>query len=628
MKGSSPTVRLGLIACLFAFVLGARWAVVDRFGMDLPEWDQWDAEGIHLLAPWYQGHFTLEELFRPHNEHRVVLTKLVNLGLTAANGQWDQRLECAVNSAMAALIAAAFFAWGSAFLGRRWHAPLFLLLAALYGLPFASENIINGFHSQQLLLVGLSFGAIAGIAAGKDSGYRWLGLACMALAMLTMASGFFAAATVLGALLFMAIRRERTWRSVLPFLAAATILVAAGCLTRVSVPYHESTKAHTLSEFVSTFVQCAEWPAAGVNNGWLAVPLWLPWCWLVWRVFRRSGSSARGSAISLSSLGAWVLLQLLATAYARGAGGNPPPSRYVDTLIVGAIVNALALGWLFACGGLGRAGKRACVAIALPWLATFAAGATVQLRSVFKDQLPESKRVRHYCIENVRNYMATGDEAYLDHEEIPYPDKGSFLARLRTPPLRDLLPASVRDPLLLTSSRDGGFVRLDSRHKQGARPPRDDGSATGLPPGCPPPSNAVFWSSFGRGRQSGAGEWDSLSLPPPRAGWLKFEVAGHPDEKGSEIEIRDAATGRILASVVPDRTPGNSWRSAYVRSPTRPFTVVANDANPKAWVAFSQPVEMGTLSHFAWRCVKNGLLLAEISVGAALAMFLFHLLRP
>src|ERR1035441_6383707 len=101
-------VRLGLIACLFALVLGARWAVVNRDGMDLPEWDQWDAEGIHLLAPWYQGHFTLGELFIPHNEHRVVLTKLVNLGLTTANGQWDQRLETAVNSAIAALIAAAF----------------------------------------------------------------------------------------------------------------------------------------------------------------------------------------------------------------------------------------------------------------------------------------------------------------------------------------------------------------------------------------------------------------------------------------------------------------------------------------------------------------------------------------
>ena len=105
----SRAVRLGLIACLFAFVLGARWAIVDRYTIDLPEWDQWDAEGTMLLAPWYQGHLTFGALFIPHNEHRVVLTKLVNLGLTAANGQWDQRLEAAVNAALPGLIAAGLF---------------------------------------------------------------------------------------------------------------------------------------------------------------------------------------------------------------------------------------------------------------------------------------------------------------------------------------------------------------------------------------------------------------------------------------------------------------------------------------------------------------------------------------
>jgi len=624
----SRVVRLGLIACLFALVLGARWAVVNRDGMDLPEWDQWDAEGLHLLAPWYQGHFTLGELFLPHNEHRVVLTKLVNLGLTTANGQWDQRLETAVNSAIAALIAAAFFGWGTSFLTRRWHAPLFLLLAALYGLPFASENIINGFHSQQLFLVGLSFGAIAG-TAGNGRGTRWFGLSCMALALLTMASGFFAAAVVLGVLLLAGIRRERAWAALVPVIVIAAILVAAGCLTRVSVPYLESAKAHSFVAFASTFFQCAEWPAAGEKNAWLSVLLWLPWCWLVWRVLTGAGGPLRGPGMVLSGLGAWVLLQLLATAYARGAGGNPPPSRYVDTLIVGAVVNALAIGWLFVFGGLDRAGRRAAAAVALLWLAPFAAGCAVQLQSVFHDQLPEGRRYRHYCIENVRNYLATGDEAYLRHEEIPYPGTDGFLARLRTQPLRELLPASVRDPLPLTGSGAGGFVRLDSRRGQDSRPqPRAGGSQQGLPPECPLLSNAVFWGSFDPAERTGAGVWESRPLPPPRAGWLKFEVAGYPGESGSGIDLRDAATGRFLASVSPDRTPGNSWRSAYVRAPARPFIVAAHDDDPKEWVAFSQPVEMGTLSYLAWRCVKNGLLLAGLSAGAAFALFPFHLSRP
>ena len=91
MKPLRPSLRIALLVSLFLFVVGARWAVIDGNGMDLPNWDQWDAEGLHLLAPWYQHRLTLAEVFFPHNEHRVVLTKMANLGLTLANGQWDQR---------------------------------------------------------------------------------------------------------------------------------------------------------------------------------------------------------------------------------------------------------------------------------------------------------------------------------------------------------------------------------------------------------------------------------------------------------------------------------------------------------------------------------------------------------
>src|SRR5476649_1835570 len=120
----TPVLRFALIACLMAFVVGARWAVVYGCASDLPTWDQWDAEWQHLLAPWLEHRFTLAELFRPQNEHRVVLTKLLNLGLTLANGQWDQRLECAVNTLLPALVAAGLFTLGCRVTGPRWQAPL------------------------------------------------------------------------------------------------------------------------------------------------------------------------------------------------------------------------------------------------------------------------------------------------------------------------------------------------------------------------------------------------------------------------------------------------------------------------------------------------------------------------
>jgi hypothetical protein len=55
--------------------------VFHRYGMTMPEWDQWDAEGLYLLAPWFNDDHFLRALFTPHNEHRVVLTKLLNVFL-------------------------------------------------------------------------------------------------------------------------------------------------------------------------------------------------------------------------------------------------------------------------------------------------------------------------------------------------------------------------------------------------------------------------------------------------------------------------------------------------------------------------------------------------------------------
>ena len=616
----SRAVRLGLIACLFAFVLGARWAIVDRYTIDLPEWDQWDAEGTMLLAPWYQGHLTFGALFIPQNEHRVVLTKLVNLGLTAANGQWDQRLEAAVNASVPGLIAVGIFLFGIGFLDRRWHAPLWVLLAALYGLPFAWHNVIAGFNSQQFFLIGLSFGAIACLPASRPWSRRWwLGAACMALAMVSMASGFLAAAIVLGLTLLLLVRRELSLSSAAPTLLLAAVLVAIGCLTRVAVPYHESMKAHSIGEFTATLLQSLEWPARKIANSWLCAILWLPWYLLTRRSLGQRGGDGRTAGLVLMGLGAWVILQLLATAYLRGVDGNPPASRYIDTLAFGTAVNALCLGWLARHGRSNPAALCARAFVALSWLAVVVVGSGDQLKRILRHELPDQGSYHFYCVANVRNYLATGDEAYLRHNEIPYPGTESFLKRLRVPSLRAALPVSVRAPLSLAGPASGGFVRYDSRRYEAAQAPsRATEPAPGLPPECPPLSNSVFWGSYGRG---GAASWESLPLPRPKGGWLKFELAGHPAADGTSLELKDPSSGRTLASVVPDRTPGNSWRSAYVRAPDRPFVVVAREDGQEHWLAFNEPSEMGALSHLAWKSVKNGLLLAEIAAGLGIVLW-------
>ena len=96
-------------ACLFSLIVTAKWATFDRFGSPMPDWDQWDAEAVELFIPWYGSDQFLTHLFNPHNEHRVVLTKLQNLTLGLLNGQWDSRLEAVTNALLHAAVAVALW---------------------------------------------------------------------------------------------------------------------------------------------------------------------------------------------------------------------------------------------------------------------------------------------------------------------------------------------------------------------------------------------------------------------------------------------------------------------------------------------------------------------------------------
>lgn len=433
------------LACsVGAFVLGARWMVVSRYGMDLPEWDQWDAEGLHLLLPWFQGRPIGPELFAPHNEHYVVLTKLLNLGLTLANGVWDQRLECVVNALLPAGIAIAFLRWSRGFTPAAFTGFVGLFLAGAWGLPLAWHNVVSGFHSQQFFLIALSFSAIALLPFSRPWSLRWyLGAASAALALLSMGSGFFAAAVVIVLLLLRVLLREASFRNVWPALLLALALCGTGWLTRHEVDYHVVLRARNIQDFVLTVLRGLQWPAPG--SPWLAALLWLPWTWLAVRLlFNREKTPVRIHGWTLFGLGLWVWLQLIATGYARGAGGPPPATRYLDTLVFGCTVNFLAIGWLRAQRLLSAPRRLALAAVGVAWLAVVAWGVFTETRQALTDHLPAIGHAHRNAIVQTRAYLATGDQAFLDHPDIPYPEAAAFAERLAHPELVNLLPASVR----------------------------------------------------------------------------------------------------------------------------------------------------------------------------------------
>jgi hypothetical protein len=624
--------------CLFLFILGAKWSFIDRYGTDMPDWDQWDAEALHLYAPWFTGNHFVRELFTPHNEHRIVPTKLQNLTLTLLNGQWDSRLECVTNALLHTALAVALFV-----LGRRWIAaacrrdapasaaddqspglvPLllnglwFVAVAACFSLPLGWQNTLGGFHSQQYWLLGLSCIALVGLPFARPGRAAWwLSAAAGSVALVAMGSGFLAAAVVIVVIALRVIRRCDTLRTTWPTLVLCAVLCAVGWFTRAEVPYHATLMATGVGEFLLYAAKSLQWPEPLTPLA--AFVIWLPWLGVAWRAWREP--AARGP-MTLVGLGGWVLLQIFATAYARGAHADWPASRYMDTLLLGIVFNAVALLWHLAQPRATPAAHFATGAFTTLWILTLVHGFSWQVEWNFAHEISGVPGYYHNAGENTRRYVATNDPHFLDQPDIPYPSASGLRERIDRPEIRHILPVGVRAPLTLEAAKNSGFIEADTR-----RPPYPRDDAPAAVPGASAATPAFvarhLIGSFAAGGAAAVGEWRSAPLTSPLGAWLKFETAGDLGNPAARValELHDARTDALLDTVAATKVPGDTWRAAFVRAPAQPFVVVARDADPAHWLAFGAPTEMGRLSHFAWLLAKNGALLYQCSIGASLVV--------
>ncbi|MEO6244582.1 MAG: hypothetical protein ABIQ12_04025 [Opitutaceae bacterium] len=603
--------------CLFLLVTGVKWATFDRFGSAMPDWDQWDAEAGNVFIPWFENDKFVEHLFTPHNEHRVVLTKLQSLGLVLLNGQWDSRLEAATNALLHAALAAGLWLYCRRWIAPRWQAALFVLVAALFGAPLAWQNVLGGFHSQQYWLLGLTFGGIATLPfARPGSGSWWFGALCVVLALGSMGSGLFAAVVVtmvVGWLWLGARTRIRdNWATLLVCLAAITV----GVLTRVEVDYHQHMKVKTVHDFVLSMLRSLEWPLR--DRDWAGAILWLPWALVCWRALRGKSAGFRRTfedsetrpawapaderdVLTITALGGWVLLQIAATAYARGAGADYPASRYMDTLAFGTAVNGLALAWLLSVKRTAAYQRYQHYALAVGWVAVTTFGLHAVLDSNLRYDLRDAKKYYVNAEANLRGYLATDDPKHLARPDLPYPSAEGLIERLSRPSLRALMALPIRKPLTLQPAEASvAFQENDARGAPVLAPPR-----AGLSPATAPLDGSKSWGSFSTGAGV-TGTWKSHPITAGNFGWLKFETAGDLGQAGVSLVLLDAQTGATLTTIKPTKIPGDRWRAAYVRTPRTPFIVAASDTAAAPWLAFSPPVEMGAGSYWAWQAVKHG----------------------
>ncbi len=581
---------------LFLTALGAKFALILAKGFPLPYHDQWPAEAAEMFIPYLSGRFTLATLFEPHNEHWIIFTRMLDLGLFRLNGQWDSLLEMTCNAVLHCAGMAGFGWLMAVLLRKRSWLVIWPVLALALALPFAWENTLWGYQSQFYFLQTFSWLAIWLLVAHQPWSARWwLGAAAALAADFTMAPGMLASATVV-ALTMLAAWKERNWRRHVPTWAVCGVMIGLGILLKESLAVDDVDKAQSLHDLLLAFGKSMAWP--WVTLPWYALFNLLPVLLLAWVCFRSEEPLKAGEYVILG-LAIWTGLQALAAAYARGNGGPGPAWRYLDSLSFIGISGALA-GYVLLKQR--RSGPRMfpwLVLLLAGWAVSGLAGLGVLTQQAWTVAIPDNVAEHSAQLKASRAWVATGDPRVFLAQ--PKDMKIAPLAAqmMSDPHIRAVLPACVREPLAVEMATNSGnaFVR--------------SGGMNGDPD--------VKWSSE---TARGQGTFESGPVKRSALPYLQIPVRGDLDEEGLSLELVDLKSGAVT-KVRPSGPTGEEWVNVDVKAPSGEFKIVAKDDSDTKWFAFQEPRELGRWSFWTVKLLGCW----EWMVGIGVVVFLVNVVE-
>ncbi len=440
-------------------IVGCKLWLVASFSSPLPFLDQWKGEGKELVQPWLHGQFQPSDTFKPFNEHRILPSRLLVLGLFQANaGQWDAQVQMiagvALHAACAFVLGAVLWPW----FGSRRAPALGFALLVIFALPFGWQNTLWGFQSQFYFLILLTLLTFWGLGLHAPLTARWwLGVVSGVAACTSMGSGGFAGLALLAALGTKAIlqpghhRFSRVWITAL----AAVLLAGLGfaLFTPAETESLTSFRKPSFGEFLNGFALRLSWP--NVSSPFFALLAYAPFVALLgWHLRHRSTVASRRTDDPapedfLFPLGFWVILQAAALAYSRNHVMASVISRYMDLLAPGALVNFCCLWRLLDLVSAGKPTlrfRRIASAILIAWTAITLLGLVPISQRNVRTDLPALLRMHKAQALALRTFLVTDATKDLGGKAlfgVPESEMESLANLLRDPAMRDALPVGL-----------------------------------------------------------------------------------------------------------------------------------------------------------------------------------------
>lgn len=431
--------RVQLFAC-FLIAFGVKLALLGYAASPVPFADEWDGEAAYVLKPFLEGQLHIWDLFRPHNEHLMPLTRLLALASFRIAGYWDVVFQMIVNAAIHAFAIVFIGYFLSKPVTKHLQPIVWLLCVIVASIPYGWENLLLGFNTHFYLLILFSFVAFAGLTWAKAWSPPWfIGTAFAIAACFNMASGALTLAVAAVVALLQCVRGERRGAGELFGIAAHVVLTAAMLFVMPHLSGNEF-QAHSVGDFMGATATLLSWPTRPP----FGLVTYAPVLILFFTLFRSRAALADGRWSIIAGSG-WVAAQVCAIAIGR-ANGFLLSSRYFDALQIGMMINLASVFVLLSMrvsqqslirrDGLAFAGWGIFLCVALA-LSAVSLGKQIDARR----QSAMTEAV------NLRAYLATGNVSHLAHksvEEIGYPVPERLRAWLDDPTIRQILPPTLK----------------------------------------------------------------------------------------------------------------------------------------------------------------------------------------
>lgn len=567
------------------FLLHSFW--IQAYSVNMPFWDEWGhitarASLPNLFISYSQGIIDLPLLFDQHNEHRIFVTRVLQVLTFALFGEWNAWANMLVSGIFIGLMAGIIFYIVKAFkLAWFFIIPVILILIS----PMQWQNITWGF---QIHFYALAFFVVLGvvyIALSKKITWIQIGIVSL-LAFLdtyTLASGLSAWIVFGISLCFKAYFGQGSivqiyytyWKKMLVYLSLFALTIYSYFANYTSAA--SGATAFNPESSIIWLITALSLPL-GINIthnlGILIVKfiiIWFPILYTLWYTWRRREQHFYQQAfLFLLGLSAFLFGNGMIISYGRAGFEIAIASRYTTIFIWVAIISLLSVGLLLSFHTSVWFRFTSLVWIMLVFVSLW------RISVIGFESMRDDYAYRSEMHQSIVKYMSDPRTDKTLRGSIPYPEREYLVQLLANPEVVALLPKDLVIQEEASWSLEGNAWTRN-------------GGISFIPYNIP-----LVWGSWS-GKHSNQGIIRSSEIYND-SDILVIPVSGHFDDATGNsltIEVVEDPSYSIRYS---GSSPGSGWDKWYVNVSHlhgKHLQLVAVDASEDMWLAFGWPVKMG-----------------------------------